>query len=64
MPFIRNLDEEEFRILLHKVKNSDRRLGETGSKMAIDTVEHHRVESMLAKLSEEENFNAKNRYRL
>ena len=58
------MDEEEVRILLHKVRNSDRKLGGAGERLAMDTVEHHRVEEMLAKISEEENFNAKNRYRL
>ena len=64
MPVLRNLSEEEQRILLHKIRNGARRGNDIMSESLLDEMAFQRVEKMLAQLSEEENFNMKNRYRL
>ena len=61
MPLFANLDEEEKRILMHKLGNCKRKLDD--EMLAYDSVSKV-LETKLSKISEEENFNAKNRYRL
>lgn len=62
MPFLRGLNAEEQRILIHKIRNSDRSDGIT--ETLLDDMTYKFTEEKLAKISEEENFNSKNRYRL
>lgn len=60
MPLMSQLDEEEKRILMHKIQNKSR-------SRVNDDIIHSMVskefETELAQISEEENFNLKNRYR-
>jgi hypothetical protein len=56
MPALRNLTEEEARIFAHKIRNSPQ-------DPIIKSLMSKEVEIKLAKLSEDENFNLKNRYR-
>ena len=65
MPVLRGLTPEEQEIFLHKIKNSSgRTLGDSATAEILDEMTTQTIEEKLAKLSEEENFNAKNRYRL
>jgi hypothetical protein len=64
MPFLRGLTPAEQEALLHKVRNSNRSLGDSSSGDIFDEMTFQTIETKLAKLSEEENFNSKNRYRL
>ena len=66
MPVLRNLTEEEQRALIHKLRNSGR--GEFGVDLntneILDEMVFQNIEKKMAKMSEEENYNSKNRYRL
>jgi phosphoglycerate-specific signal transduction histidine kinase len=64
MPLLRGLTKEETEAFLHKVRNQDRSLGDNFTQDLLTGMISNTVEEKLAKLSEEENFNAKNRYRL
>jgi hypothetical protein len=64
MPFLRNLDEEEQRILLHKIRNQNRNSEDSTECGILNELSLQTVEKKLSLLSEEENFNEKNRYRL
>jgi hypothetical protein len=64
MPVLRNLNEDEQRILLHKIRNAPRKGNDLISESLLDQMSFQRVEKLLAQLSEDENYNAKNRYRL
>jgi hypothetical protein len=59
MPLLRGLDKEEFRTLNHLLKNK-----KTEDSEILEQIMSNKNEKMLAKISEEENFAAKNRYRL
>ena len=61
MPLFANLDEEEKKILMHKLGSCKRKREE--EVLAYDSVSKE-LETELSKVSEEENFNVKNRYRL
>lgn len=64
MPLLRNLNREEQQILIHKIKNSNRTLGDTYCSSYLTDMTFQTLEEKLAKISEDENFNSKNRYRL
>jgi hypothetical protein len=64
MPYLRGLTPAEQETFLHKVRNSNRSLGDSISGDIFDEMTFQTIETKLAKLSEEENFNSKNRYRL
>ena len=65
MPVLRGLTAAEQEIFLHKIRNnSGRTLGDSATSEILDEMTSQTIEEKLAKLSEEENFNAKNRYRL
>lgn len=59
MPFLKHLTPEETEALFHKIKNTRRQDGDL-----LDEMTFQNVEQKLAKISEEENYLAKNRYRL
>jgi hypothetical protein len=64
MPFLRNLTPEEQETLIHKVRNSGRSLGDNFTGEILNEMTFQNIEKKLAKISEEENYNTKNRYRL
>lgn len=64
MPLLRNLNKEEAEILIHKLKNSHRQVGDNFTGDLLTSMTYNDLEEKLAKISEEENFNKKNRYRL
>lgn len=64
MPVLSGLTQSEQEALLHKLRNSGRTLGDDFSNDILDEMTLQTIEEKLAKLSEEENFNSKNRYRL
>jgi hypothetical protein len=64
MPVLRGLTPDEQDAFIHKLKNSGRSLGDDVTETILSEMTHKNLEARLAKLSEEENFNAKNRYRL
>ena len=64
MPLLRSLSADEQEILLHKIRNSGRVLGDTVTGDLLNEMAYQTIEQKLAKLSEDENFNSKNRYRL
>lgn len=64
MPFLRGLDEEEMRILAHKVRNSRTNTDDWNDQYLWNTMADKTFEKKLAKISEDENYNDKNRYRL
>jgi hypothetical protein len=64
MPILSNLTPAEQEALLHKLRNSSRNHGEDINNELLDEMTLQTIETRLAKLSEEENFNSKNRYRL
>jgi hypothetical protein len=64
MPLLRNLTPAEQEAFIHKMRNSNRSLGDQFTNEILDEMTTQTIETKLAKLSEEENFNAKNRYRL
>jgi len=65
MPVIANLDTEETEILLHMLKNKGRHLNKQAqfSQEMIDSACSNYTKKKLAKLSEEENFAIKNRFK-
>lgn len=64
MPVLSSLNSSEQEALLHKLRNSNRNHGEDINNEILDEMTLQTIEQKLAKLSEEENFNSKNRYRL
>ena len=64
MPLLRGLNEDEMRILTHKIKNSNRDKEDVNDQALWNDMAFKETEKKLAKLSEDENFNNKNRYRL
>lgn len=60
---LRNLDEEEQRALIHKIRNSNRKLSNPQENLFYDQLLSQTLEKKLAQISEEENYNIKNRYR-
>jgi len=64
MPLLRNLNALEQETLLHKLRNSGRVLGDSVTSDLLNEMTYQTIEQKLAKLSEEENYNSKNRYRL
>lgn len=63
MPALRGLTTEEMRALYHKLQNDSRRFGAEHEDEIFDDMISGREEKRLAKLSEEENYQLKNRYR-
>lgn len=63
MPLLRGLSRDEADALIHKLRNSGRRLGDYNDSILNEMINRN-TEKKLAKISEEENFLAKNRYRL
>ena len=59
MPLFRNLNEQEKKILIHKIKNNT-----NSEKQYLSDLVNKELEKKLSKISEEENYKAKNRYRL
>jgi len=64
MPLLRGLNKDEQRALLHKIKNSNRQRSDPYANLVLDGLMNQELEKKLALISEEENFNKKNRYRL
>jgi hypothetical protein len=64
MPFLKGLTADEQEAFLHKIRNSNRTLGDDITGDLFNEMTFQEIETKLAKLSEEENFNSKNRYRL
>jgi len=62
MPILRNLSADEQETLIHKIRNSGRHYGNTDN--ILDEMTQQTIEKKLAAISEEENYNSKNRYRL
>jgi len=65
MPILKDLTRDEARDLVHLVRNKNRELSESKSlsNTLIDEACSDELKKRLAKLSEEENFALKNRYR-
>lgn len=63
MPLLRTLTPLEQETLIHKVRNSGRTLGDNTSDL-LNEMSLQTIEKKLAAISEEENYNSKNRYRL
>lgn len=63
MEVLKPLTEEEQRILIHKVQNSNRSKTFTHQQLYLQSEMNNELEKQLAKLSEDENYNLKNRYR-
>lgn len=63
MGVLRGLNEEETRTLLHKLTNTGRSATATNSELYLTNTLSKDIETKLAKLSEDENYNLKNRYR-
>jgi hypothetical protein len=63
MPILKDLDENEVRVLLHKLENRTFQDIDNKTDM-LDRLTQSTTEKQFAKLSEEENFKAKNRYKL
>ena len=65
MPYLSNLDEEETEIFLHLIRNKNRNLDnfKQTSNELIDAACSNDFAAKLAKISEEENFALKNRYK-
>ena len=64
MPLFRGLSQEETRSLIHKIRNEGRSLSDGFNEDLISEMVSKTVEKKLAKISEEENYLNKNRYRL
>lgn len=64
MPYLRGLNKTEQEAFIHKLRNSNRELGGQITGDLLDEMAFMSIETKLANLSEEENFNSKNRYRL
>lgn len=63
MPALKGLTRDEMRALYHKLQNDSRRFGAEHEDEIFDDMISGREEQRLAKLSEEENYQLKNRYR-
>ena len=65
MPLLRTLDEEESEIFLHLIRNKNRSTSDAQrrSQYLIDASCSDDLKRQLAKISEEENFALKNRYK-
>ena len=65
MPYFSQLDEEETEIFLHLIRNKNRNLDKfkQTSNELIDAACSNEFAAKLAKISEEENFALKNRYK-
>jgi len=66
MPLLKGLTKEEQEAFIHKIRNniSKRTVAETTEDLMLTSMINKTVEEQLAKISEDENFNMKNRYRL
>ena len=64
MPLLRGLTKDEMDAFLHKVRNTGRDIIDEGTSDILNEMTFNTIEQKLAKISEEENFNLKNRYRL
>ena len=67
MPHLRGLTEEEQRSFIHKIQNDSRKNSTPGQENCDEIYEdivNRTFEKKLAQVSEEENYNKKNRYRL
>jgi hypothetical protein len=64
MPLLRGLSPDEARSLIHKIKNEGRSVSDGYNQELIDSLVSKDIEKRLAKISEEENYLNKNRYRL
>lgn len=64
MPLLRGLNEIEVETLLHKIRNSNRQLGDDVTNELLTQQVNKTVEEKLAEISEDANFMNKNRYRL
>lgn len=64
MPLLRGLTKDEQDAFLHKIRNSNRVPGDSITPSLLNQMIFNTNEEKLAKISEEENYNAKNRYRL
>lgn len=64
MPVLRGLTKSEAEILIHKIKNSQNNLADTLEDELLTEQVHKNIEKELAQVSEEQNYLAKNRYRL
>jgi hypothetical protein len=63
MPLLRHLTKDEQRALIHKIRNSGRSKTDPTSGEILDNLMSQDFEKELAKVSEVENYNLKNRYR-
>jgi hypothetical protein len=65
MPILSNLDQEETEIFFHLVKNKNRNIdsGKQNTNDLIDAACSDEYAKKLAKISEEENFALKNRFK-
>lgn len=65
MPLLRGLNKDEQRALFHKIQNSNRREGDTFlNDGLLDEFVNRNIETKLSEISEDANFQNKNRYRL
>ncbi|CDW85583.1 UNKNOWN [Stylonychia lemnae] len=64
MPILRGLTPSEVEILVHKIKNSNQNISDSMTEEILNESVLRDVEEGLAKVSEEQNYLAKNRYRL
>lgn len=63
MPMLKNLNADEQRALIHKLRNSNRKIEDPNSGFLLDILVSDELETKLAKISEDENYALKNRYR-
>lgn len=63
MPILRGLTSDEMRALVHKKQNDARKLGAEYEDEIFDDMVSGKVEKELAKISEEQNYALKNRFR-
>lgn len=63
MPYFRGLSADEMRAFVHKLQNDARKFGREYDDEIFDDMTSGRVEKELAKISEEQNYALKNRYR-
>lgn len=64
MPLLNGLTKDEQEALIHKLRNSGSKNGDKFTDILVSGMVNKNLEEKLAKLSEDENFNVKNRYRL
>jgi len=64
MPVLRGLSRSEVEILIHRIKNSNSNLADTLQDDLLTEAIHRNLETELAKVSEDQNYLSKNRYRL